>query len=120
MSTPKIHTLSDSGGDGESYYLAAEKLITGNPQQTLWMHYTDSTNQFFAGVWRSGCGKWKIHYTEEEYCDLLEGVSVITDAEGNAVTVRAGERFVVPRGFVGTWEVVEPTTKRFVIYEAAQ
>ncbi len=48
---------------------------------------------------------------------MLVGVSVITDAEGRAVTLRAGDRFVVPRGFVGTWELVEPTTKRFVIYE---
>ena len=38
---------------------------------------------------------------------------------GTGITVRAGESFVVPSGFVGTWEVVEPTTKRFVIYEAA-
>ena len=47
------------------YFLAAEKLISGNPKPTVWMHYTDSTNQFF----------------------------------------------------VGTWEVVVATTKRFVIYE---
>jgi hypothetical protein len=25
--------------------------------------------------------------------------------------------FVVPRGFVGTWRVLEPTRKRFVIHE---
>jgi uncharacterized cupin superfamily protein len=34
---------------------------------------------------------------------LLQGVSVITDAQGRAVTVAAGDRFVIPRGFVGTW-----------------
>jgi hypothetical protein len=26
---------------------------------------------------------------------------------------------VIPAGFSGTWEVLEPTRKRFVIYEAA-
>jgi uncharacterized cupin superfamily protein len=31
--------------------------------------------------------------------------------------VRPGDEFVIPRGFVGTWEVVEPTLKRFVIHE---
>ena len=39
-------------------------------------------------------------------------------AAADAVTVSAGESFVVPRGFVGTWEVVEPTKKTYVIYEA--
>jgi len=33
------------------------------------------------------------------------------------VTVTQGESFVIPSGFVGTWEVVTPTKKIFVIYE---
>ena len=32
--------------------------------------------------------------------------------------LRAGDRFVISRGFLGTWEVVTTTTKRFVIFEA--
>ena len=63
--------------------------------------------------------RWRIAYTEEEFCQMLEGVSVMTDTAGQAVTLRAGDSCVVPRGFAGTWEVVETTTKRFVIYEAA-
>lgn len=45
------------------------------------------------------------------------GTSIISDAQGVAVTVSAGESFVIPRGFSGTWEVVEPTRKIYVIYE---
>jgi uncharacterized cupin superfamily protein len=70
-------------------------------------------------MWRSEVGTWHVNYTEEEHCQMLEGVSVITRAGGEAVTLRAGDNFVVPRGFVGTWEVVERTTKRFVMFEAA-
>ena len=103
--------------DGEDYHLAAEKLIEGNPKQTVWMHYTDASGQFLVGIWRSEPGKWRVSYTEEEFCHMLEGVSVITSEAGHAVTVRAGESFVVPRGFVGTWEVVETSVKRFVIHE---
>lgn len=102
---------------GEEYFLPAEKLLQGNPKQTVWMHYTDGSGRFMAGIWHSERGRWKILYSEEEYCQLLEGVSVITDEAGLAVTVRAGEAFVIPSGFSGTWEVVEPTRKRFVIYE---
>lgn len=102
----------------EEYFLPPEKLIEGNPKQTVWMHFTDPTKQFFVGLWRSEPGKWRIAYTEQEFCLMLEGRSVITDAAGQAVTVTAGESFVVPRGFVGTWEVLETTTKRFVIHEA--
>ena len=113
-----LHATADA--PGEPYHLAADKLVAGNPLQTVWMHYTDASRQFLVGLWRSEPGKWKVHYTEEEYCHLLEGVSVIEDTAGHAVTVKAGDSFVVPRGFVGTWEVVQRTTKRFVIFEATQ
>ena len=103
---------------GEEYFLPPEKLLQGNPRQTAWLHYTDPSGRFMAGIWHSERGRWKILYTEEEYCQVLEGVSIITDQAGTAVTVRAGEEFVIPAGFSGTWEVVEPTRKRFVIYEA--
>jgi len=116
--TPQVLRLDSATVASETYFLPAEKLLAGNPQQTLWMHYTDPTLQFFTGVWSSGPGKWKIAYTEEEYCHMLQGTSIITDAQGVATTVTAGQSFVMPRGFVGTWEVVEATTKRFVIYEA--
>ncbi len=114
-----IHKFPDAPAKPEDYYLAPEKLISGNPKQSLWMHYTDASKQFFAGVWQSEVGKWKIAYTEEEYCKILEGKSVLTDASGVAVSVTEGDSFVIPRGFVGTWEVLTPTRKEFVIYEKA-
>lgn len=124
MNSPTVHLLLsaaevEGAATPEVYFLAPEKLITGNPKQTLWMQYTDPTQQYVVGLWCSEPGKWRIHYTEEEYCRMLDGVSVITDEGGHAVTLRVGDEFVIPRGFVGTWEVVEATTKRFVIYEKA-
>ena len=118
MNTAKLIRV-DALPAPETYHLPPEKRIEGDPLQTLWMHYTDPTQQFFVGVWRSEPGKWRIAYTEQEYCHLLEGRSIVTDADGQAVSLAAGDSFVIPRGFVGTWEVVETTTKRFVIYEAA-
>lgn len=113
-----ILKFTDSTAPAEAYFLAPEKLIFGNPQQTLWQHYTDPTQKFFSGIWQSEPGKWHIAYSEEEYCQILDGVSVLTDAQGLAVTVSAGESFVIPRGFVGTWEVLQTTRKIYVIYES--
>lgn len=118
MNPPTLKKL-DATVEPQHYPLAPDKLVAGDPQQTVWMHYTDPSGRFMVGVWRSEPGTWRVTYTEEEYCHMLEGRSIVTDAAGRAVTVSAGESFVVPRGFVGTWEVVETTTKRFVIYEPA-
>ena len=109
--------LDQSTVVGEDYHLPPEKLLSGNPKQTIWVHYTSAAGNFIAGIWRSEPGKWHISYTEEEFCHMLEGLSIVTETGGSPVTVRAGESFVIPSGFVGTWEVVEATTKRFVIYE---
>jgi len=32
-----IHKLTDSPAEPDEYYLAPQKLIAGNPKQTLWM-----------------------------------------------------------------------------------
>ena len=117
MNPPSVKKLAASSLVAEEYFLPAEKLISGNPKQTIWPHYTDATQKFGTGIWQSEVGKWEINYTEEEFCQMLEGVSVITDAAGSAVTVSAGENFVIPSGFVGTWEVIEKTKKIYVIYE---
>ena len=117
MATASVRKFPAASGPGEEYFLPPEKRLQGNPRQTAWVQYTDPSGRFSAGIWHSERGRWKIRYTEEEYCLVLEGVSVITDHTGTAVTVRAGEEFVIPAGFTGTWEVVEPTRKRFVIYE---
>lgn len=112
-----LRLLDENNGDYEEYFLTPEKLLAGNPKQQVWLQYTDPSGKYFVGTWASEPGKWRITYTEEEYCELLEGESVITDREGKAVAVGKGDRFVVPRGFTGTWEVVTPTRKTFVIYE---
>jgi len=102
----------------QEYFVAEEKLISGNPRQTVWLEYEDPSGQFFVGIWSSEVGEWRISYTEHEYCRILEGRSVITDAVGRAITVVADSEFTIPAGFTGTWRVVEPTRKRFTMYEA--
>jgi len=118
MSTSvRVQRLPADAGAGESYFIAPEKRIAGNPKQTAWVQHASEDQRFSAGLWHSEVGKWSIRYTEQEYCRILEGVSLITAADGQVVTVRPGDEFVIPRGFVGTWEVLQPTLKRFVIYE---
>ena len=109
--------LNNREVEPEEYFLDAEKLISGNPRQSVWNHYTDPTGKYFSGFWESEVGKWHINYTEEETCYLLGGVSVVTDEAGNATVLRAGDSFVIPKGFKGTWEVLEPSRKLYAIYE---
>ena len=105
---------------GETFLPAAEKIISGRPEQQVWPHYSNRNQAFQTGIWQSDIGKWKVSYTEDEYCHILEGVSVVTDAYGTSTVLKVGDQFVIPAGFDGTWEVVEPTKKIYVVYEESQ
>ncbi|MFO0227152.1 MAG: cupin domain-containing protein [Gammaproteobacteria bacterium] len=114
-----IHRLTAAPtGAPETYHVAPEKRVSGDPEQRLWSQYTDASGKFFAGVWESDPGAWRIRYTEEEHCRILEGKSRLIAVDGTVTEVVAGDEFVIPRGFEGVWEVVERTRKTYVIYEA--
>ena len=81
-------------------------------------HYTDPSVQFFAGIWQSSVGAKSVSYTEEEVCVILEGRVRLTDLDGNAKEFGAGSTFVLPAGFKGTWETLEPVKKIYVIWQA--
>ncbi len=111
--------FDQSAAEKEMYQTAEEKRINGNPLQAVINHYSDKSNQFHAGIWESETGCWHVHYTEHEFCQILEGVSIVRDKNGNERTLRAGDNFVIPAGFEGEWEVVEPCKKIYVIFESA-
>ena len=117
MSIDSIIDFANSSATPEHYRPAPEKILKGDPAQSVTNHYSSPCNQFHAGVWEGEPGQWTIRYTEHEYCEILQGVSVIRDEQGNAKTVRAGDRFVIPAGLVGTWEVLETCRKVYVMFE---
>jgi uncharacterized cupin superfamily protein len=97
---------------------AADRLISGQPRQTIANFFTDATQQFFAGRWSSSPGKWRIRYSESEFCCLTKGLIALESSSGQRWQFGAGAAFVVPAGFEGTWEVIEPCTKFYAIFEA--
>ena len=81
-------------------------------------YYADPSKQFFAGIWQSSVGAKTVSYTEEEVCVILEGRVRLTDLQGNAKEFGAGSTFVLPAGFIGTWETLEAVKKIYVIWQA--
>ncbi|CAE6951506.1 Transcriptional regulator [Pseudomonas marincola] len=119
MNIQQIVDFANSSSKAEHYRPAPEKVLKGDPAQSVINHYGSPCGQFNAGIWEGAVGQWNVSYTEFEYCEILQGVSVLRDQDGNAKTVRAGDRFVIPAGFNGTWEVLEACRKAYVIFEQA-
>jgi len=94
-------------------------ILQGNPRTVTRNFFSDQTGQFFSGIWESTRGKWRVSYTENEFVHMLEGEAILTAADGMAETVRAGDSFVVPAGFEGTWESLTDVKKLYAIFEAS-
>jgi len=97
---------------------AADRVLAGTPEQSITNYFSDGTEQFFAGRWSSTRGKWRIHYSESEFCCLTRGRVALENLAGERWEFGPGQGFVVPSGFEGTWEVIEDCTKFYAIFEA--
>ena len=112
----KVIDFGASTIEGSVSAIPPERCVNGQPEQTLWNQFQDSSEQMLSCIWECTEGKWNADYSgKNEFCHILSGKVVLTDEAGSSSTFSAGDSFVIPRGFVGTWEVLEPVRKLYVI-----
>tara|TARA_B100001750_G_C15455765_1_gene571496 strand:+ start:291 stop:779 length:489 start_codon:yes stop_codon:yes gene_type:complete len=51
----------------------------------------------------------------DEFVVVLKGELVLTDQDGNSVTYKPGDMFMLPKGFVGTWDMTEEYRELIVV-----
>lgn len=97
----------------------AERLVNGNPNRTTWNHYSNDTGEVFAGEWHCEVGSWRIEMSasEDEFFFVTQGRCRLIDEQGKAVYASAGESLVIPAGFKGVFDVLEPMHKHYMIVE---
>lgn len=79
--------------------------------------YADPTGAFRSGFWSSNPSKNEIAYAKDELCVLLEGTVRLTNSDGQVATYTAGDAFIVPFGFRGTWENIGTVRKFFAVFK---
>ena len=63
---------------------APERLLSGDPKHVVRNFFSDATGQFFAGVWESTPGRWRVSDTEEEFCCITKGRVRLEDGRGRS------------------------------------
>jgi uncharacterized cupin superfamily protein len=109
---PKTQQVLPSG-EPEISRPDPSRLIAGDPEHRTWL--CDTAEGLWCGVWQSTPGIWRVVYDEWEYFRLTDGLSILTPDGGTAIRLVPGDAHVIRPGFVGTWAVIETTTKDFVI-----
>jgi uncharacterized protein len=115
MFMPLIQSINLSPIEPLAEPVAAEKRIAGEPMTGTRPALESEKKGFYTGVWASSVGKWRISYTEDELCYLLEGHIRLTGDDGSVSEFRAGDAFTIASGFNGTWETIEPARKIYAI-----
>lgn len=103
------------GGKAEKSPIDPKKVQAGKPVTSTRNDYSNAKGKFHCGVWTSTKGAWSVKYKEDEFIVLLAGKVKLTGADGKSKTYKAGDAFVIPKGFEGTWETLEPIRKYYAI-----
>lgn len=117
MTAPVAIRLHADTASAEPFSPDPSRMVEGDGRQAVVNQFASADGRFNCGVWSSTPGIWRVAFTENEFCHLLEGVVTVTPDGGTPQTFRAGDAFVMPAGFQGTWAVVEAARKYYAVYE---
>ncbi|CAN5308053.1 cupin domain-containing protein [soil metagenome] len=115
---PDIIVMKTAGAgapEAEEGAPSNDVLLSGEYKTTTWNHFTGDDGRLYCGIWESSPGKVAIDYKEWEFCHFISGKVILTNEEGKSWTLVAGDGFIIPAGFKGTWETVEHVRKHYVI-----
>ncbi len=91
----------------------------GAPLRQTWTLYEHPADGVAAGIWCCEPGRWRIEFGahEHEYFIVLEGRARLHADDGAVTDIGPGQAAVIPAGFRGAFEVLEPVRKHFVVVE---
>ena len=92
-----------------------DRVVDGNPQHRNAQFFESADGALIAGTWTSTPGRWHAFTDRDEFCMILAGHCQLIAEDGSAKTFKAGDAFMIANGFRGYWNVIETTTKHYVI-----
>ena len=92
-----------------------DRVVAGDPHHQSTTYFENETGDVIAGTWTSTPGRWRAFTDRDEFCFITSGHVRLIAEDGTAQTFKTGDAFLIPNGFHGEWDVIETTTKHFVI-----
>ena len=92
-----------------------DRVLQGDPHHESTVFFTDAAGEIVSGTWTSTPGKWRAFSHRDEFCYIVSGHVRLIGDDGTIRSFKTGDAFLIPNGFKGCWEVIEPTIKHFVV-----
>lgn len=122
VNTPPIVKIEPPERPGALDFPREDRRQQGCPQRETWTLYESADGVTSAGIWACEVGRWRIVFPpeKEEYFFVLQGHVRLHDLQGGWTDVLPGQGAVIPAGFEGAFEVIEPVRKHFVVVDRSQ
>lgn len=91
------------------------RVVAGDPHHKSTTYFKNAAGDVIAGTWTSTPGTWHAFTDRDEFCYIVSGHVRLKSESGEIQTFKTGDAFLIPNGFRGYWDVVETTTKYFMI-----
>ncbi len=89
---------------------------SGDPRMSGLTFFGSADGPVEVGVWACTPGGWAISdRPDTESVQILAGRARLTDAGGGSTELGPGDVLVLPRGWSGRWDILEPVRKLYVI-----
>jgi uncharacterized protein len=89
---------------------------SGDPRMSGRILFSTADDSVEVGIWACTPGGWSItDRPDTETVRILAGRARLTDADGGAVDLGPGDVLVLPKGWSGRWDILEPVRKLYVL-----
>lgn len=116
---PALIHFSDPAPDPVEDRPAISRAIGSPPLRLTAERYSADHGALSIGDWSCPPGAWRIafHAGRHEFFQVVSGRLRIVDTAGHAREFGPGDAGVIPAGFIGTFEVLEQVSKRYVMID---
>ncbi len=89
---------------------------SGEPRMSGRILFSTADDSVEVGIWACTPGGWSIvERPDTETVRILAGLARLTDAGGRSVDLGPGDVLVLPKGWSGRWDILEPVRKLYVL-----
>ncbi len=98
----------------ESEPFPAEVYLSGSTKNWLSLPFS---GEFTIMIWEAEAAKIAMRegHAYDQYVEVLNGELVMTDTNGESATFKPGDRFVMRKGFIGTWHMTEDYRELIIV-----
>ena len=97
-----------------------DKRIKGKPRRVTNEYFANALHGVRAGTWQAEAGSYRVELadTKHEFFHITSGRVQVSQPDGSdAKSYAAGDTGIIPPGFKGIFEIIEPASKFWVVTE---